>query len=64
MHAVIQSLQWAVVTLATIAFAHFGVAVRDAPAPKPAAAVQRTTISTKPLPKHAPCPLEKSTTAV
>ena len=64
MHAIIQSLQWAVVALATFAFAHFGVAVKDAPAPEPRPAVQRTAISTKPHIKVAPCPMDKRVTPI
>lgn len=40
MQAVIQSLEHFVLAMAVAAFAHFGVALKDAPGPKPAPPVR------------------------
>ncbi len=41
MHALIQSLENLVIALAVAAFAHFGVALKDAPCPKASSPVHR-----------------------
>jgi hypothetical protein len=43
MQAVIQSLEHMVLALAVAAFAHFGVALKEAPCPKATPAVQRVS---------------------
>jgi hypothetical protein len=54
MQAVIQSLEHLVMALATAAFAHFGMTLKDVPCPKPAPAVQRIgyTRAAAPRPLH------------
>ena len=62
MNAVIQSLESMVLALAVTAFAHFGVALKDAPCPKAQAPVHRVTYVRPPAPRtirRAPAPLAK-----
>ncbi len=62
MNAVIQSLESMVLALAVTAFAHFGVALKDAPCPKAHAPVHRVTYVRPLAPRtirRAPAPLAK-----
>ncbi len=56
MHALAQSVETLVVALAAAAFAHFGVTLKDAPAPKATPVVHRLPASTQ-LVRKTPCPL-------
>jgi 3-dehydroquinate dehydratase len=62
MHAFVQSVEAVVVALAAAAFAHFGVTLKDAPAPKAVPAVERLQIDSAVKVRSAPrtpCPLAK-----
>ena len=62
MNGIIQSLETMVLALAVTAFAHFGVALRDAPCPKAQAPVHRVSYArpaaTRTI-RRAPAPLAK-----
>jgi hypothetical protein len=60
MQAVVQSLENMVLAMAVAAFAHFGVALKDAPCPKASAPVHRVAYLHPVLPRtirRAPGPL-------
>jgi len=61
MQAVIQSLESFVLAMAVAAFAHFGVALKDAPCARPATAVHRISYAASQQPRtiRAPAPLAK-----
>jgi hypothetical protein len=62
MQAVIQSLESFVLAMAVAAFAHFGIVLKDVPAPRPQPAAQRIAeLHTAPIRtiRRAPCPLAK-----
>ncbi len=62
MNAIIQSLETMVLALAVTAFAHFGVALKDAPCPKVQAPVHRVSYARPAAPRtirHAPVALAK-----
>jgi hypothetical protein len=45
MHALVQAVGALIVALATAAFAHFGVAVKDAPEPSPRSVVRKIPVA-------------------
>jgi 3-dehydroquinate dehydratase len=59
MQAVIQSLESFVLAMAVTAFAHFGVALKDAPCAKAAPAVHRIAYVRPRTVRPAPAPLAK-----